>query len=90
MMILESYLLPPLLENIRLHALDICTSNFGYTVSLGENFWDQIYLNLESIFHYRTSKDRQMNQPIVFITHSSDINYQEQCVNIWRSQERSY
>lgn len=60
MMILESYLLPLLLENIRLHALDICILCFGYTVSLGENFWDQIYLNLESIFHYRT---RQANEP---------------------------
>lgn len=47
MMILESYLLPLLLENIRLHALDICILCFGYTVSSEENFWDQIYLNLE-------------------------------------------
>lgn len=40
-MILESYFLPLLLENIRLHALDICTllSFFGCAVSLEEKFW---------------------------------------------------
>lgn len=30
----------------------------------------------------------QMNQPIVFIMNTSDINYQEQCVYIWHSQEK--
>ena len=48
MIILESYFLPLLLENMRLHALDIYTPLFfGYAISLGEIFWEQIYLDLE-------------------------------------------
>lgn len=31
-----------------------------------------------------------MNQPIVFIMNTSDMNYQEQYVYIWRSQKRRY
>lgn len=79
MIILESYFLPLLLENMRLHALDICTPLFfGYAISLGEIFWEQIYLDLEYMFLCKTGKNRQVNQPNVFImatSATSDISY---------------
>lgn len=45
---LEGYFLP-LLETTRLHALGILCiiTFFGYAVSFGEIFWEQIYLDLE-------------------------------------------
>lgn len=49
MMILESYFLPLLLENRRFACTEYMyiVTFFGYTISLGEIFWEQSYLDLE-------------------------------------------